>query len=586
MKEAQMRSRLICFGNFELHLDSGELFKKGRHKVRLQRQPFEILAALLERPGEVVTREELKQRIWPADTFVDFNRGVNRAIKKIRDALNDSTARPRFIETFHRRGYRFIGSIEQRYAVTKTDRPEDNPSIGVLPFVSASGNAETEYLGEGIAESITNSLSKLSHLSVAPRTTMLRFRAPDLNPQEIGRESNVQNLLTGKVIQKAGAVRVQAELVSTVDGRQLWGKHYTHTLSGIFEIEAEIAREIAEALHVQLTDEDRLRFGKRHTCNDEAYRLHLQGRYLWNRRMAPRAMECFDQATKADPNFASAWAGLANAYLLYFAFQIAAPAESVQKVKASATTALEIDPSTAEAHGCLGFVKSFYDWDWQAGERHFRRAIELDAGLGTVQAWFAHALSVRNRNHEAGAVLTEALRNEPASPTVHVVAAQTLLQLGRHKEAVEVCSNAFDLDPTLAIVSWALGLIYLERGDYAHAIAAFRRALEVRIPSSKIPVTSVLGWLGYSYGRGGFIQKAEETLKKLEGQKSKRYVSSYGLALVEFGLGHKERGFQLLEDAWEDHSFWLAFFAPLTIRIFAAESDPRSLDLLRRMNLS
>ncbi len=340
MNEAKMRSCLICFGSFELHLDSGELFKRGRHKIRLQKQPFDILAALLERPGEVVTREELKQRAWPTDTIVDFDRGLNRAIKKIRDALSDSIGKPRFIETLHRRGYRFIGSIDQRDTATEPDRSEGIPSIGVLPFMCVDNNVEGDYLGEGISETITNSLSKLSRLCVAPRTTMLRSRGPDLNPQKIGRESNIQNLLTGKVIQNAGAVRVQAELVSTLDGRQLWGKHYTHALSGIFDIEAEIAREITEALQVQLTDEDRLRFGERHTLNDEAYRLYLQGRYLWNRRVAPRAIECFDQATKADPNFALAWAGLANAYLVYFAYQIAAPAESVQRAKESALIAL------------------------------------------------------------------------------------------------------------------------------------------------------------------------------------------------------------------------------------------------------
>ncbi len=576
----------ICFGSFELHLDSGELFKRGRHKIRLQKQPFDILAALLARPGEVVTREELKQRVWPADTIVDFDRGVNRAIKKIRDALSDSTGKPRFIETLHRRGYRFIGSIEQRYTGTETDRPEGIPSIGVLPFVSVDNNIETDYLGEGISETITNSLSKLSRLRVAPRTTMLRSRGLDLSPQNIGRESNIQHLLTGKIIQNAGTVRVQAELVSTIDGRQLWGRHYTHALSGIFDIEAEIAQEITAALQVQLTDEDRFRFSKRHTLNDEAYRLYLQGRYFWNRRVAPRAIECFEQATQADPNFALAWAGLANAYAMYFAYQIAAPAESVQRAKESASIALRIDPATAEAHACLGFVKSFYDWDWQAGEQHFRRAIELDPGLGTTQAWFAHALSARNRNDEASAVLAKALENEPASPALYVVAVQTLLQVGHRKEALEVCRKAFDLDPHLAVVSWALGLVYVEAGDYGKAIAAFRHALQVRIPSSKIPVTSALAWLGHAYGRSGITQRAEQTLEDLNQEKGKRYVSPYSLALVEFGLGNKEQGFKMLQEAWEDHSFWLAFFAPLTIKLFACEDDPRSLDLLRRMNLS
>lgn len=380
-------------------------------------------------------------------------------------------------------------------------------------------------------------------------------------------------------------MRVQAELVSITDGRQLWGRHYTHAPSGIFDIEAEIAREITEALQVQLTDEDRFRFSKRHTLNEEAYRLYLQGRHFWNRRVAPRAVECFDQATKADPNFSLAWAGLANAYLMYFAYQIAAPAKAVQKAKESALIALRIEPSTPEAHACLGFVKSFHDWDWQTGEQHFRRAIELDAGLGTAQAWFAHALSARNRNDEAGAVLAQALENEPASPAVHVVAVQTLLQIGRRKEALELCRKAFDLDPHLAVVSWALGLVYVEAGDYGKAIAAFRHALQVRVPSSKIPVTSALAWLGYAYGRSGITQRAEQTLEKLIEEKGKRYVSPYSLALVNFGLGNKEQGFQMLEEAWKDHSFWLSFFAPLTIRLFAAEGDPRSLDLLRRMNL-
>ncbi|MDQ2841918.1 MAG: winged helix-turn-helix domain-containing protein [Acidobacteriota bacterium] len=469
------RGRTICFGSFELRLDSGELFKRG-HKIRLQGQPFDLLVALVERPAEVVNREQLKAAIWPKDTVVDFDRGLNRAVKKIRGALGDSAAKPRFIETLHRRGYRFIGNLQPESTPHGTTGRgwEDTLSIGVLPFVNIDGSAETEYLAEGITEAITNKLSAISNLLVAPRTTMLRFRCRNIPLRRIGNEAKIHHVVTGTVAQQHNTARVQTELVSTFDGRQLWGKQYRRSVAEVGSIEAELAADVAESLQVHLTDEDRAKLHKQpHTVNADAYRFYLQGSYFWNRRFAQRALECFDQATKIDPSYPLAWAGVANAYTLYFAFQIAPPGQSVQKVKDSAAAALRIDPSTADAHACLGFVNSFYDWDWTAGEHHFRKAMDLDPHLGTAQAWFAHALSSRGRNEEALGVLTRALESEPASSTVHAIVAQTLVQLGLGQDAIGVCRKALDLDPTSALALWALGFAYANLGGYAQAITSF-----------------------------------------------------------------------------------------------------------------
>jgi TolB-like protein len=578
------RGRIICFGSFELRLDSRELFKRG-HKVKLQGQPFNLLVVLAERPAEVVTRERLKGTIWSEDTFVDFDRGLNRAIKKIREALGDSAAKPRFIETLHRRGYRFIGNIQPESGAPAAIEHglEHTRSIGVLPFVNIDGSAETEYLAEGITEAITNKLSMLPHLLVVPRTTMLRFGCRNSSLQRIGNEAKIRHVVTGTVLQQRNVAKVQAELVSTFEGRQLWGKQYRRGVEEIGDIEAELAADIAGSLQVHLTDGDSERLHKYRTVNHEAYRLYLQGRYFWNRRFAQRALECFDEATRIDPNYALAWAGVANAYTLYFAFQIASPTESVQKVKQSASIALRIDASSADAHACLGFVNSFYDWDWAAGEFRFRRAIDLDPHLGIAQAWFAHSLSSRGRNGEAAAVLTKALDSEPSSPTLHVVAAQTLLQLGLYQDAFGVCRKALDFDSSSAIVLWVLGLAHAVVGNYKEAIAFLRRCI-AHMPATKVPATPAIAWLGYAYARSGDKRRAQDTLAKLQQSKEKQYVSPYNLALIHFGLDEKDEG-RHLERAWQDHSFWLAFFAPLTIRLADAEGDARMTDLLHRMNL-
>ncbi len=229
-------------------------------------------------------------------------------------------------------------------------------------------------------------------------------------------------------------------------------------------------------------------------------------------------------------------------------------------------------------------MNSFYDWDWAAGERHFRTAIELDPYLGIAQAWFAHALSARGRRSESLAVITKALDSEPASPAVDVVVVQTLLQLGLYKEAIEACKKALDFDCNSAIVLWALGLAYVLAGTLEQGIASLRRSI-AHMPEPKVPVTPVLTWLGYAYALAGDKQRAGQIVMKLQQSKGRQYVSPCDFALIHFGLGQKDEGFQKLEEAWQDRSFWLGFFAPLTFRLANAETDPRAIDLLHRMDL-
>jgi len=453
-------------------------------------------------------------------------------------------------------------------------------SLAVLPFVNAGGDPDAEYFSDGITETIINNLSQLGKLRVAARTTVFRYKGRDADPQGIGRELNVQAVLTGKVVQRGDNLRIQAELVDTSDGSQLWGQRYNRKAADIFAIEEEIAREISETLRVRLTGEEQKRLGKRHTENNEAYQLYLKGRYHWNRRALQRAVACFEQALEIDPTYALAWAGMADCYALYSAYEVLSAKEAVPRAKEAALKALEIDDSLAEPHACLGLVKSYYDWDWAGVDREFQRAIELNPNSATGHYWFGVPLVAMKRADDAVAHVRRALEIEPLSPAIHANLGGALVAAGRYDEAIEAHRRGIELDPSFPLAHWALAMAYEQKEMYVEALAELQEGLRL---SGGTP--QILGWLGRAYGISGQREEAQKALRELEQQSKQRYVDPFGLALVSLGLGETEQAFEWLEKAREDRSFWLIYFIRVATVMEGIRSDPRFAELLRRMNL-
>src|SRR5438445_10084124 len=381
MEGAHPSRGAVRFGVFEVDLRVGELRKKGI-KIKLQDQPFQILQILLERSGEVVTREELRGRIWPADTFVDFDQGLNNAIKRLRESLSDSPDNPRFIETVPRHGYRFIGNLGATTGRIK--------SLAVLPLENLSRDPEQEYFAEGMTEALITTLAKIGELRVVSRTSAMQYKGVHKPVREIAQELGVDMIVEGTVLRAGRRVRITAQLIDAPKEMHLWAESYERDLRDVLALQSEVAQAIARQVQVKLTPQDLAHFAQPHPVDPEAYEAYLKGRYHWNRRSGEgfgKAVQSFQTAIARDPSYAAAYAGLAECLTGLSAWGFVPAQEGCGKAKGLARQALEIDHSLAEAHAALGFA-SMYDYDFLTAEREFERSIELNPRYASAHEWF------------------------------------------------------------------------------------------------------------------------------------------------------------------------------------------------------
>src|SRR5438876_7060283 len=418
MGAARLRDRAIQFGIFEVDLRSGELRKRGV-KVKLQEQPLQILGILLEKPGEVVTREELRQRIWPADTFVDFDHGLNNAIRRLREALGDSAETPRYIETLSRRGYRFISNFG---AATSGACPPR--SLAVLPLENLSRDPEQEYFAEGLTEALITTLAKIGELRVISRTSAMQYKGVHKPLREIAQELDVDAIVEGTVLRVGRRVRITAQLIDAPKETHLWAESYERDLRDVLTLQAEVAHAIARQIQIKLTPQEQAHFADVHPVNPEAYEAHLKGRYHWNRRggeSLPKAVQYFQQAIAKDPTYAAAYSGLADCLSVLGYWGLVPPDEGCGKAKGLADKALEMDHSLAEAHASLAFATMFYDFDFVTAEREFERSIELNPRSGMAHQWFGLSLGYMGRYEEGFTEVKRAVRLDPHPITFQIL---------------------------------------------------------------------------------------------------------------------------------------------------------------------
>jgi TolB-like protein/DNA-binding winged helix-turn-helix (wHTH) protein/Flp pilus assembly protein TadD len=632
------------FGPFRLDTAERLLLRDGE-EVLLTPKVFDLLLVLVENSGHILEKDELMKAIWPDAVVEETN--LTRNISTLRKALGESPDTHQYIETIPWRGYRFVATVRDvannntETAITTPSSPsilneageraarngeaatagpaslvnwirwhqvvagaialallafggwwtslrfKTRPpieSLVVLPFASGSADPQAEYLSNGITESLINNLSQLPNLRVIARTTAFRYKDQAADPSKIGRDLNVNAVLTGKVLLRGDTLIVQADLVKVADGAQLWGQQYTRKLSDIFALQAETATDIAEELQSKLTGEEKRLLAKRYTNDTEAYQLYLKGRYFWDKRTEEgfkKAIDYFRQATQKDTHYALAHTGLADAYIGLTFYNYLPPKEAMPQAKASALEALKFDDLLAEAHASLAHVKVNYDWDWAGAESEFKRAIALNPRYPTAHQWYAaHYLTPKGRLEEALAEMSQARDLDPLSLVMNTFMGATLYFAGRHDQAVEQCVKTLELDPNFGVAHWHLGLALVQEARFEEAITELSRAVTL---SGGSPLMKAA--LGHAYAVSGRRGEAMKILTELQKLAERSYVSASEIAAIYAGLGERDRAIAWLEKAAEERAFHLVYlkvrpeFAPL-------RSDPRFEGLLRRIGLA
>jgi serine/threonine protein kinase/tetratricopeptide (TPR) repeat protein len=451
-------------------------------------------------------------------------------------------------------------------------------SLAVLPFTNASRDPTAEYLSDGITESLINSFSQLPQLRVLPRTTVFVYKGKD--PLKAGRDLGVRAVLTGGVLQQGDSLVVQAELTDVKRGSQMWGKRFQEKFSDAFAVQEGIAREISQSLRLKLTGEEEKRLARRYTENAEAYDLYLKGRYYWNKRTGEsigKSIQFFQSAIEKDPNYAPAYAGLADSFHLIAFYGAGPPKEFMPKAREAATRALQIDEKMAEAHTLLADYRYLFDWDWPGAEREFRRAIELNPNYPTARQWYANYLSLSGRSPEALREIQIAQKLDPLNLVINTDVGTTYYYAGQNERAMGEQRKTLELDPDFPLAHVYLGFAYLRKDLPEDAIREFEAAGRLS-PDEPDPIAL----RGYASGLVGRRTEAEKALAELGLLSKRRYVSAFPVAWIYLGLGNKDRAFEWLEKAYQERASRLVYlkaeraFDPL-------RSDPRFVDLLRRL---
>jgi TolB-like protein/Tfp pilus assembly protein PilF len=576
------------FGRFELDLRARELRKDGV-RVRLQDQPFELLAMLLERPADVITRDELRGRLWADGTFVDFEHGLNAAVKRLRAALGDNADHPRFVETLHRRGYRFIGSVERldggHWHAREIKAPGANGAkrrLAVLPFTCMSGDPSHEYFTEGLREEMITELGRLcaGRLGVIARTSSTLIQRTATRVRDIGEALRVDYVVEGNVRREGDRARITVQLIETRGETQLWADSYERHLSDYFQVQSEVATEIVHSLAVELlpATAEAPQVGTRHV---DAHQAYLKGRYHWNKPgdegLIP-AIAFFKQAVSLDQQFAVAHSALARAYIGAVNYDVLEPRAALENARRAAHRALELDPTDSEAHLTLAEVDRVLEWDWIGAEKAYRTALAFNPSNVAVHRLFGLYLAARGRTAEASAATDRAYDLDPLCLVVNTSAALVRYLARDFTPAIERCRDTLDMDSHFAQARRLLAAALLQAGRDGEATIE----LETLAHEHLDPVS--LAWVAHGFATLGDRVRAGGILDELALMARQRYVSAYHRALAHTALGDRDGALGLLAQAFEqrDPSIINLGVEP---RFDGLGSDPRYKALVEQLAL-
>jgi TolB-like protein/DNA-binding winged helix-turn-helix (wHTH) protein/tetratricopeptide (TPR) repeat protein len=626
-------AKFLRFGVFEAHVQTGELTKQGK-RVGLQDQPFQLLIMLLKKPGEVVTREELRTKLWPKTT-VDFDHGLNKAISKIRDALGDSSESPRFIETVARRGYRFladvtvigdgrakIGSDDPTYASSPLLSPAltiarqkgrfrnvagkllglglvlavasaaswafyyriySSPairSLAVLPLENLSGDSSQDYFVDGMTDELITRLAQIGTLRVISRTSVMTYKNIRKPLVEIARELKVDAVVEGSVARAGQRVRVTAQLIDARNDRHIWAESYDEDIHDTLVLQSRVTRAIAEQIRATLNPQERATLAKSRTVNPEAYEAYLKGRYFWNKRTGDglkTAIEYFSRSIAIDPGYAEAYAGLADAYAVSgdLKYSVLSSQDAFANATAAAAQALALDDTLGEVHASLAFALDLYGWDWEAAEKQYKQAIKLNPGYATAHQWYSWHLFMVGRDNDAMFELKTAESLDPLSLIINADIADALCVAHRYDEAVEQSAKILKMDPNFAIGHYELGQALVQKHMYDEAISEFQRAIALSGHSGVFDSN-----LGYAYAVSGQKDEAIKMIDDLESRYDQNHSIDANIALIYVGLGDPDEALIRLNSA-----FKARFKASILLHpaFDPLRSDARFQDLLRRI---
>ena len=606
----------LRFGDFEADLSSRELRRNGS-RLKLQEQQFRILAILLEEPGRLVTREEFRKQLWPADAFVDFEAGLNTAIKKLREALDDSPVQPRYIETVPRQGYRFIAPVAKPHEVDPGRaaahwlRPvsvaaaaaagglilllaillavnagrlrtrwltRGSPAairvIAVLPLANLSSGLEQEYFADGMTEELITELAQIRAWKVISRTSVMRYKATKKSLPEIARELSVDAVIEGTVLRAGGRVRVTVQLIDAATDVHLWSGSFEREASDVLSLQDEIAQTIAGQLNVRLSPQEHARLSRARKVVPEAYEAYLMGWHFFNRNQVQKAAAHFEEATNKDPNFALAHALLFETDAL-MTFGLDQPLS--ERALRAMERASELDDSLAEVHDALGDVKFFGHWDWAAGEAEFRRAVELDPGSVDAAHHYALCLHALTRWDAALRESRRALQLDPVSPRTKLNLLRLFLDMHRYDLAIEQFHKVIDLEPNSPGAYSQVASAYAALGREGDAIAAWLQA--DRLSGKSADRVSALETAARAGGTRAYWRKR---LEHLQEEAKRGHLPPFTFAPLYVRLGEADKALQLLEAAYQQRVPRLAWIKAQSVWD-PLRSDPRFQSLLRRM---
>jgi TolB-like protein/DNA-binding winged helix-turn-helix (wHTH) protein/Flp pilus assembly protein TadD len=632
------RSRhILCFGVFEADLETGELRKNGA-KVPLQSQPFQVCAILLKRSGELVTREELRQKVWPEDTFVDFDQAVNTAIKKIRIALGDEADNPRFIQTLPGRGYRFIcpvlsgegqtaeaeypataatpivetGPINQkssarpRFLVTilvsslvialavivylagwrmrAGQIPSSGPvMLAVLPFQNLSGDPNQDYFSDGLTEEVIAQLGALSpdQLGVIARTTSMAYKHSSKSVEQIGSELGVGYVLESSVRRDGNQVRITVQLIRVHDQVHVWARSYDRQISHSIELQEDVATAVAEQIGVKLSPNYKGRTNPPH-LDAEANEAYLRGRYFWN-QFTPdgyrKAISYFQQAIERDSNFAEAYSGLADSYIFLVITDSIPASEGDLKALEAARRAVSLGVNLAESHASLAVALGLSEWNWSGAEDEYKQAIALNPSYSMAHRLYAALLGENRRHREAREQIDEAMRLDPLSLPNNAEVVRTLYYARNYDQAIQQGRKALQLDPNYVRTHFWLGRVYSQKGMHREAIAASEKILEA-MPDSTLGLTE----MAYSLAVAGQREEARQILRRLEERSRSDFVPSYNFAVIHLALNEEEAAMKYMQQAHENRD-WALLVLAVEPRLDPLRKDPRFQEISAKLKL-
>ena len=606
---APIPRRIVRFGAYEVDRRTGELRKQGV-KIKLQEKPFQLLLLLLDHQGDIVTREQVREALWPADTFVDFDHSLGTAVAKLRAALGDSAKSPRFVETVGGRGHRFIAPIlpdpeEVRPAddgpvvqipaqdeiiapPTRRDvrvprfrssvvvgflagavvlavvlgfdiggaraslrRYTNRPvrALAVLPLRNLSGDPSQEYVVDGMTEQLITTLAQFPGVEVISRTSAMQFKDTTKRLPEIGRELNVDALVEGSVVRSGSRMRITIQLIDARTDQHLWAQSYDRDASDLLSMQNEIARSVANEIRVQLTPRQQDALTRTRAVAPAAQEAYLRARYHLNKgdeANIRKSVDEFNEAIAIDAEDARSYAGLASAYVALSDFYERS-SQSMPRARQAAEHALKIDDSLSDAHTALGTVRFLYDWNWTGAEEEFKRATSLNAASGDAHAWYGTFLAQMGRSQDAFAEMRRAESLDPLSVSVHISSGWAFYLARRFDDAIAEWRKALELEPNLGVAHANIWIAY------AHGGAKGTPTPAIHIESNDTSLLDLAALAG-AYATTGQRSEAEGILARLKTLSEHRYICPYEMATAHEALGHHDEAFQWLQKAIDDRS--------------------------------